>query len=37
MPCQIGLAASSMGNMPVGVPMASARVHAVELFNVVGY
>jgi hypothetical protein len=32
-----GLAASSIGNMPVGIPMASARVSAVELFNVVGY
>jgi len=32
-----GSAASSMGNMPVGIPMASARVPVVELFNVVGY
>jgi hypothetical protein len=32
-----GSAASSMGNMPVGIPMASARVPAVELFNVEGY
>jgi hypothetical protein len=24
-----------MGNMPVGIPMASARVTAVELFDVV--
>jgi hypothetical protein len=32
-----GLAASSMGFMPVGIPMASARFPAVGLFNVVGY
>ncbi len=30
-------AASSMDNMPVGIPMASARVPEVELFDVVGY
>jgi len=30
-------AASSMGNMPVGIPMALARVPVVELFNAVGY
>ena len=30
-----GSGASSMGNMPVGIPMASARVTAVELFDVV--
>jgi hypothetical protein len=30
-----GSGASSMGNMPVGIPMASARVPAVELFDVV--
>jgi hypothetical protein len=31
--------ASSMGNMPVGIPMGSARLPAVEvkLFDVVGY
>ena len=33
----LGLAATSMGNMPVGIPMASARVPAVELFDVAGY
>ena len=33
-----GSAASSTSkNMPVGIPMASARVPAVELFDVVGY
>jgi hypothetical protein len=32
-----GLAALSMGNIPVGIPMALARVPVVELFNVVGY
>ena len=32
-----GSVASSMGNMPVGIPMASARVPVVELFDVVGY
>jgi len=32
-----GAAASSMGNMPVGIPMASARVPAVKLFDVLGY
>jgi hypothetical protein len=32
-----GSAASSMGNMPVSISMASARVPAVELFDVVGY
>ena len=32
-----GSVASSMGNMPVGIPMALARVPVVELFHVVGY
>jgi hypothetical protein len=33
-----GLSASrSMGNMPVSISMALARVPAVELFDVVGY
>jgi len=32
-----GLVASSMGNMPVGIPMALVRVPVVELFHVVGY
>jgi len=32
-----GSAASSTGNMPVGIPIAWARVPAVESFDVVGY
>jgi len=32
-----GSMASSMDNMTVGIPMALARVPAVELFDVVGY
>ena len=30
-------AALSMDNMPVGIPMASARVPVVEFFDVMGY